>query len=238
MASQSDRLSGYGPPAPEDRPADPEAIRREIEQSRAELAGDVDRLADRTSPKRVVRRNVERLGSRWSNVKESVMGTPRSAGSSMHGVAGTVKDTAGSVKDTAGSAAGTVKDTAGSAAGTVKDAAGTAADALRDSPHRVARQTRGNPLAVGLIAFGAGLVAASLIPASEAEKQAGQKIADHSEGIVEKAKESLQDVGQDLTDSARESVQQVKETARDAAQTTAQSTKETAQNTADTVKQS
>ncbi len=231
MASQSDRLSGYGPPAPEDRPADPEAIRREIEQTRAELAGDVDRLADRTSPKRVVRRNVDRLGSRWSNVKESVMGTPRSAGSSMHGVAGTVKDTAGS-------AAGTVKDTASSAAGTVKDAAGTAADALRDSPHRVARQTRGNPLAVGLIAFGAGLVAASLIPASEAEKQAGQKIADHSEGIVEKAKESLQDVGQDLTDSARESVQQVKETARDAAQTTAQSTKETAQNTADTVKQS
>jgi hypothetical protein len=220
MASQSDRLSGYGPPAPEDRPTDPDAIRREVEQTRVELAGDVDRLADRTSPKRVVRRNVDRLGSRWSNVKESVMGTPRSAGSSMHGVTGTVKDTAGS------------------AAGTVKDAAGTAADALRDSPQRVARQTRGNPLAVGLIAFGAGLVGASLIPASEAEKQAGQKIADHSEGIVEKAKESLQEVGQDVTDSARESVQQVKETARDAAQTTAQSTKETAQSTAGTVKRS
>jgi hypothetical protein len=224
MASQSDRLSGYGPPAPEDRPSDPDAIRREIERTRAELAGDVDRLADRTSPKRVVRRNVDRLGSRFSNVKESLMGAPRSAGSS--------------VQDAAGSAAGSVKDAAGSAAGSVKDAAGTAADAVRDTPHKVARQTRGNPLAVGLIAFGAGLVAASLIPPTEAEKAAGQKLADNSEGLVEKAKESLQEVKQDVTDSARDSAQQVKETARDAAQTTAQSTKETAQSTKDTVKNS
>jgi Protein of unknown function (DUF3618) len=224
MASQSDRMSGYGPPSPEDRSSDPDAIRREIEQTRAELAGDVDRLADRTSPKRVVRRNVDRLGSRFSNMRESVMGAPRSAGSS--------------VQDAAGSAAGSVKDVAGSAAGSVKDAAGTAADAVRDTPHRVVRQTRGNPLAVGLIAFGAGLVAASLIPASEAEKQAGQKLAEHSDDLLDKVREPFDEIKQDVTDSARESAQQVKETARDAAQTAAQSTKETAQNTADTVKQS
>jgi hypothetical protein len=133
MASQSDRMSGYGPPSPEDRPSDPDAIRREIEHTRAELAGDVDRLADRTSPKRVVRRNVDKIGSRFSNMKESVMGAPRSTGSS--------------VQDAAGSAAGSVKDAAGSAAGSVKDAAGTAADAVRDTPRKVARQTRGNPLA-------------------------------------------------------------------------------------------
>ena len=217
MASPSDRLSGYEP-SPQERPSDPDAIRREIERTRAELAGDVDRLADRTSPKRVVRRNVDKLGSRLSNMKESVMGVPRSAGSS--------------VQD----AAGSVKDAAGSAAGTVRDAAGSAADAVRDAPQRVARQTRGNPLAVGVIAFGAGLVAASLIPPSPAEKQAGQKLAEHSEGMLETAKQAVQEVRQDVTDSARESVQQVKQSAQDAAQTTAQSTKQTAQNTTETVK--
>jgi hypothetical protein len=230
MASQSDRMSGYGPPAPEDLPNDPDAIRREIEHTRAELAGDVDRLADRTSPKRVVRRNVDKIGSRFSNIRESVMGAPRWAGSS-------VQDAAGSVQDVAGSAAGSVKDAAGSAAGSVKDAAGTAADAVRDTPHKVARQTRGNPLAVGLIAFGAGLVAASLIPPSEAEKQAGQKLTEHSDELLDKVHEPFDEIKQDITDSARESAQQVKETARDAAQTTAQSTKETAQSTAESVKQ-
>jgi F0F1-type ATP synthase membrane subunit b/b' len=224
MASQSDRMSGYGTPSPQDRPTDPDAIRREIDRTRAELAGDVDRLADRASPKRVVRRNVDRLGSRFSNMKESVMGAPRSAGSSVH--------------EAAGSAAASVRDAAGSASGSVRDAAGTAAGAVREAPHTVARQTRGNPLAVGLIAFGAGLVAASLIPPSQAEKQAGQKISEHSDDLLDKVREPFDEIKQDVTDSARESVQQVKDTARDAAQTTAQSTKQTAQNTADNVKQS
>ena len=223
MASQPDRMSGYGTPSPEDRPTDPDAIRREIDRTRAELAGDVDRLADRTSPKRVVRRNVDRLGSRFSNMKESVMGAPRSAGSS--------------VQDAAGSAASSVKDAAGSATDSVKDAAGTAAGAVRDAPHKVARQTRGNPLAVGLIAFGVGLVAASLFPSSDAEKQAGQKLAEHSGDLLEKVREPFDEIKQDVTDSTRESVQQVKDTVRDAAQTTAQSTKETAQSTAESVKQ-
>jgi uncharacterized protein YjbJ (UPF0337 family) len=220
MASQSDRLTGYGPPAPEDRPSDPDAIRREIERTRAELAGDVDRLADRTSPKRVARRNWERLGRRFGGMKESLMGTPRSA--------------AGSLRDTGGSAAGSMQQ----AAGSVKDAAGSAADAVRDAPHKVARQTRGNPLAVGLVAFGAGLVAASLIPPTEAERQAGERLADQTDGLMEKVKQPLREVKQDMTDSARESAQQMKETARDAAQSTAASTKETARDTADSMKQS
>ena len=213
MASQSDRMIG------DDRSTDPDAIRREIDRTRAELAGDVDRLADRTSPKRVMQRNVDRIGSRFGNMKESLMGAPRAAGSS-------VQDAAGSVKDAAGSAAGSVKDAAGSAAGTV-----------RDTPHKVARQTRGNPLAVGLIAFGAGLVVASLIPPSEAEKQAGQKLAEHSDDLLDKVREPFEEIKQDVTDSARESAQQVKETARDAAQTTAQSTKESARSTAESVQQ-
>ena len=39
-----------------------------------------------------------------------------------------------------------------------------AAEAVRDAPHRVVEQTKGNPLAAGIIAFGAGLLASSLLP--------------------------------------------------------------------------
>jgi hypothetical protein len=206
MATQPDGVTGYDP-------QDPEAIRRDIERTRASLADDVDRLADRTSPKRVARRNWENVHARLNNVKESVMGAPRSAGE-------------------------TVKDKAGDAADSVQGAAASAADTVRDAPHAVARRTRGNPLAVGLIAFGAGLVVASLFPPSEAEKQAGDKLQEHSGDLLEKVKEPLQDVKRDVTDSARESAQQVKETARDAAQTTARSTRETAQTATNQVRSS
>ena len=59
-----------------------------------------------------------------------------------------------------------------------QSAVGHAGEAIADAPKRVASATQGNPVALGLIAFGAGLLAASLIPASKAEQQAvGRKMA-------------------------------------------------------------
>jgi len=109
MATQSYGLSGsgtpesgatgYGAPEPgEQKSTDPDQIRREIEATRAELANDVDRLADKASPKRVAQRNLDRLGSRVSSIKESVMGAPKSAG--------------GSVRDSAQQAGSKVQETA------------------------------------------------------------------------------------------------------------------------------
>ena len=88
---------------------DPDEIRREIEATRADLAGDVDRLADRTSPKRVARRGLDKIGSKVSSVKDTVMGTADHAGHS--------------AKDSAYQAGSTVKDTAHQAGSTVKDTA-------------------------------------------------------------------------------------------------------------------
>ena len=48
------------------------------------------------------------------------------------------------------------------------------------------------------------------------EKQAGQKLTEHSDELLDKVREPFEEIKQDVTDSARESVQQVKETARDA----------------------
>src|SRR5215213_7825473 len=121
---------------------EPDQLRRDIEYTRASLSRDVDALAEKTSPKRVAQR-------RWTSVKEKVMGTPRHARDSF--------------SDKASSATSTVQDKASSAASTVQEkassAASTAADTVREAPHTVAEQTRGNPLAAGIIAFGAGLLA-------------------------------------------------------------------------------
>jgi gas vesicle protein len=109
------------------------------------------------------------------------------------------------------------------------EAASDVADSVRQAPRAVARQTRGNPIAVGVIAFGVGLLTASLIPATEAEKRAGQQLRENAEDLVDQVREplaeSVQQVRADLSGSVREAAGQVKETAKEAAQTTAEDAK-------------
>ncbi|HWH00749.1 MAG TPA: DUF3618 domain-containing protein [Pilimelia sp.] len=229
MATQPDRgMTGY--PAPESGEPrssdDPDAIRREIETTRAELAGDVDRLADRTSPKRVARRGWDRLGSRVSSLKESVMGAPRSA--------------ATAVRDTTSTATGVVQDRASSAADGVRDAASSAADAVRQSPDLAREKARGNPLAAGLIAFGAGLLAATLLPDTQAERRAGEKLAEHGGDLIDRVREPVTEaasqVRQDAAESVKQSAQEVKSAAQEAAQTTTETAKESTQRATEEVR--
>ena len=86
----------------------------------------------------------------------------------------------------------------------VKDAAGGAID--------------GSPLAAGLVAFGAGLVIAALIPATDAEQRASQKVVDAARPHVEEAKSVGQEVGDNLKESATEAAQQAKKSAQGSAQ--------------------
>jgi uncharacterized protein YjbJ (UPF0337 family) len=108
-----------------------------------------------------------------------------------------------------------------------------ARDTLRDAPQATMDRARGNPLAAGLVAFGGGLVLASLIPATEKEQEAAQTLRDRYE---EPVKSELKQVGEQARDSlqgtAQEAAQQVKSTAQDAAQRT----KEDAQSSGQTVR--
>jgi gas vesicle protein len=190
-------------------------IRNQIEYTRAELAHDVERLADKTSPRRVAQR-------RWTAVKEKVMGTPRHA-------AYTNADTVRSAADTVQDAAARAGDKAGDAAHQVAD---TVTDTVRQAPEKVARQTQGNPIAAGVIAFGVGLLAASLIPTTDVERQAGQQLRDNAGDLADRVRQPLRESAQqlrtDVSGSIREAADQVKETARDAAATTTQEAKSSA----------
>jgi hypothetical protein len=191
----------------------PEELRTEIEQTREELAYDVDRLADRTSPKRVAQRRWEGVKGRARSVSDRVMGAGDSARDSVQGAASNAGD---KVQETAQSVAGTVRET----------------------PQTVARQTRGNPLAAGVIAFGLGLLAASLLPETDAEKRAGSAVADRSGDLVDKAKETAREFAGDFKDEARDAAQSVKETARDAVSNTAEQAKESGRSTVEQTRQS
>jgi hypothetical protein len=56
---------------------------------------------------------------------------------------------------------------------------------------RGARPTQGNPVAAGVIAFGVGLLAASLILATGAEEKAGQQLKDNAGDLIEPVRQPL-----------------------------------------------
>ncbi|MGW4895390.1 hypothetical protein ACWEQL_24440 [Kitasatospora sp. NPDC004240] len=60
-------------------------------------------------------------------------------------------------------------DTAARAGSTTKDTATDIGDSIQRAPAQIRRKTQGSPLALGLMAFGAGLLAAALLPSTKAE---------------------------------------------------------------------
>jgi gas vesicle protein len=177
----------------------PEEIRADIERTRRELGQDVDALADKVTPSKIVGRQTDKIRSAFGGVRERVMGAVDDAGSSI-----------------------------GGAGSSLADAGSSAAHQIGDAKDRVVAKAEGNPLAVGLIAFGAGLLAASLIPASQKEKELAEGVKEQAQPLVDAATDAAKEVGEHLKqpatdaaaavkDSAQQSVETVKEQAGSAA---------------------
>jgi len=145
----------------------PDQIRADIEATRTNLGQDVDALADKVTPSKIVDRQV-----------------------------GKVKGAIGSM-------------------GATSDAG----DSVSDVSQRAVDKAKGNPLAVGLIAFGVGWLAASLIPASEKEKEIAGTLKDAAQPLVEKVTDAAKEVGENLKEPAQQAFASVKDAATDAVDT-------------------
>jgi hypothetical protein len=88
---------------------------------------------------------------------------------------------------------------------------------VRDAPQAIRRQTQGNPLAAGIVAFGAGLLVASLLPPTEAEQQLSQSVTDQLEPLKDQAHQAMQEVKEGVTEAASNATEQVKIEAEQAA---------------------
>src|SRR5919206_2023789 len=198
---------------------DPDVIRRQIEDTRANLSYDVDALNEKVNPTRVVDRRVGRAKSTVTGLKDRVFGAAHEKGSQMGNATSNVT--------------GTAQDYAHSAADTVQGAASTAVDAVQQAPQTIQRQAQGNPLAAGLIAFGVGWLVSSLLPTSEKEKQlasqAESAVREPSQPLVDQAKNVAQEIGDNLKPAAQDAVQSVKETAQEGVQTVKQEGQSAAQ---------
>lgn len=179
----------------------PEQLRAEIDATRANLSNDVDALTDHVTPSNIAHRQTEKVKGKVSDavsgVKDKVMGT--------------VDDARDKVSSSSHDGPG-VGDRA-------RDAASDAKASASAAPGRAASATRGNPLAAGLIALGAGWLLGSLIPVSEKEKELAVTAKDNAGALTQPVKEAAQEVAQNVKPAAQEAARSVKGSAQDAAST-------------------
>ena len=108
-----------------------------------------------------------------------------------------------------------VADTAYSAKDTVSEKASDARDAVRQAPTRLRRKAQGNPLAVGVVAFGLGMLVSSLIPSTKKEREVVSQLQENLEPVKEKASEVARDIGEGLKPAAQDAAESVKTTAQE-----------------------
>lgn len=157
---------------------DPAVLRSQIENTRRELGTDVDALADKVTPNKIVHRQTDKVKGAFGSMKDRIMGSASDAGHHLSG----------------------------------------AGDDASDLAHKAASQATGNPLAVGLIAFGVGWLASSLIPASSAEKKMAANVKEAAEPLAREAADAAKQVGEHLKQPLTDAAEAVKESATDAAQ--------------------
>lgn len=183
----------------------PDEIRAQIEQTRAELTGDVNVLADKVSPGKVAQRRVESAKQSVTSVKERIVGAAH--------------DKADSLSPSSSASGGRAGEVASSATDTVKGA-----------PTQVKAQAQGSPLAAGLIAFGVGALAAAVFPATQKEQDATARISEQMAPALESVKSSATsaaaDVKENLQPMAQDAAASVKATAQDAVAATSDHAKD------------
>lgn len=178
------------------RSDDPEEIRRDIADTRAEMEGTIEAINDRVNPQRVYERRSGRARQRWNELKQSVMGSDdRSAGRTR------------SLSDRTPDA-------------DVSGRAQQASRAVSDAPDAAKRRTRGNPLAAGMIAFGIGALVGGALAETDAERQAVGEVDRHLdlEDTKHRVTARAQEIGDDVKASAQDAAQDLKASAQDAAQ--------------------
>lgn len=104
---------------------------------------------------------------------------------------------------------------------TLSSAGQSVGDSAAGAVDMVERKARGNPLAAGLVAFGAGMILGSLAPATKAEVHATQRAMEtakeHGQPLLDEAKSAGQEMAGHLKETAGQAADEVRSTAQESA---------------------
>jgi ElaB/YqjD/DUF883 family membrane-anchored ribosome-binding protein len=183
---------------------DPDAIREEIAQTRAEMTETVEAIGYKAD---VPSRAKEAVAGKVDNVKTKVSDTATRAKEAVTGVASRAGDTVGDTASRVGDAT-------------------PSGDQVRQSARRAAGLAQENPLGLAIGAVAVGFLAGLVVPSTRAEDERLGPVADQ---VKDKVKETGQEALERGKQVAREAASSTAEAAREHGQDLAQSAKQNAQ---------
>lgn len=199
------------------------APKKVMARAKTDVAGRVEDVRDRVSPKRVWERRTETLRLAVRDVQVSIMGTT-GRDDEMSSDNQFEQRRLPKARGTAQGASQRLVDQTGEVAGTVADRAQRAPSALRD-------KAEGNPLVAGVIAFGGGVLLASLLAPTDPERKVAQRVKEKAQPLKDEAIQAGRSVVGEVHQVAQDSGEQVKQRASDAAQQVKQQAKASTQHT-------
>jgi hypothetical protein len=167
-------------------------LRRDIASQREDIGRDLEAIGDRLSPGRMADRSKERTRRRVMTWREKIMG-----------VAGDARSRMGDTAQMMGSAAPS------------SDA--SASDMVHEASDRVTERVEGSPLVAGMVAFGIGFIAGSVLPASRQEQEVARSIEPQVQHLAQEAADTARSTGEHLAPVVKEEANAVKEDASEAA---------------------
>ncbi len=185
-------------------------LRRNLAARREDIGYDLDAIGDRLSPGRMAERTRSRARGRVIVVRERIMGRARDARSSVDDV----KRHIGEQGQSAGSAA--------------MQAPGQAVHAVED-------RIEGSPMAAGLVAFGIGFLAGSLLPGTRSESELASRVEPQLEEATRVVAQGAKEAATQVAGVAKDEASGLKDEATDAAQEVRSSAREHAQEARDEV---
>lgn len=198
-----------------------EELREDIERQRQSIGYTVDQIQNRVSPGRITARGRYRVRRWLIDTKDQVMGNEQSA-YPWESWSNDLSEKAGDMSDRAADAVTGAKDMLSEKAGDMSDRAADAVagarETLTEAPEKLRQKTKGNPLAVGIIAFGGGMLAGALLPESRLEGRAVRRVEPALAGAVSGAGHIAREIADDVKESTGASVEQIREKASAAAE--------------------
>ena len=173
-------------------------LKQEAQTQRARMSETLEAIGDRVSPERMVERRKAAIGQSVRKVKDTVMGS----------------------RDYEEPRLAHMRDQAG-------NAVSSAAERVQHTPDMIANQARGNPLAAGVVAFGAGMLLATLFPETPTE----HRLLDAAQPQMQQAAEGLKEAGKELAEDAKQHGQDAAEELKSAGSDAASSVKDQLQTT-------
>ena len=133
-----------------------------------------------------------------------------------------------------------VMGTMGDARGRVTDAMPSGSSMTPDTPpsEMVAERVEGSPLVAGMVAFGIGFIAGSVLPASRKERELAHRVEPQMGQLAQEVADTARSAGEDLAPVVQEEAGKVKEEASQAASSVAGTAKSEMSSARDEVRSS